>query len=172
MTDDGIGVQWGDRLYLDCETTGLNPPRDEVVEISIIDDHEAVFSTKVRPRRRKSWPDAQRVHGISPADVARAPAWDSDLLERIGQLVAGRQVVIYNAAFDTKFFPWGFWEDSDVQCCMLAFAKWEKRKRWRKLTEAADLVGHIWRGAAHGSLADCYATRDVWCFLQERRSGR
>jgi DNA polymerase-3 subunit epsilon len=61
-------------LYLDLETTGLHAPLDEIVEIAIIDDNGAVLlNTRVRPVRQTEWPEAQRIHGISPRDVAWAP---------------------------------------------------------------------------------------------------
>ena len=57
-------------VYLDIEATGLEP-KDEVVAIGIVDAAGAVrLDTLVRPRRKKTWPRTQRIHGISPADVA------------------------------------------------------------------------------------------------------
>ena len=61
-------------VYLNLETTGLNSAEDEIVEIGILADNgEPIIDSLVRPQRHRSWPNAQRIHGISPADVQGAP---------------------------------------------------------------------------------------------------
>jgi DNA polymerase III epsilon subunit-like protein len=47
-------------VFLDLETTGLDPRTDEIVEIGILDeDGRVLLDTLVRPVRHRSWPDAQ-----------------------------------------------------------------------------------------------------------------
>ncbi|ESQ14925.1 MAG: hypothetical protein N838_30690 [Thiohalocapsa sp. PB-PSB1] len=54
-------------VYLDLETTGLHPSRDEIVEIGILDDQgQPLLDTLVRPIRHTSWPEAEYNNGISP----------------------------------------------------------------------------------------------------------
>ena len=91
-------------VYLDLETTGLEP-EDEVVAIGILDAQGApLLDSLVRPQGPTAWPEAQRSHGISPDDVATAPTW-AELATRIHTAVADRQVVIYNADFDGRCCP-------------------------------------------------------------------
>ena len=78
-------------IFLDLETTGLDPRTDEIVEIGILDeDGQVLLDTVVRPERHRSWLDAQRVHGIAPAELAeRRIAAISRLLPELVDAPAG-----------------------------------------------------------------------------------
>ena len=155
-------------VFLDLETTGLGA-RDAVVEIAIIDaEGNVLINSLVRPKHRKRWPDAEAIHGIGPAEVADAPTLDL-LMPSITAAVRGTQVVIYNAAFDSKFLPEALEAAALVHCCMLQYAKFKgdwneyhNNYRWHKLTDAAKHIGYRFEGDAHRALADCKATRAVW----------
>lgn len=161
-------------VYLDLETTGLHAPLEEIVEIAIIDDNGSVLlNTHVRPVRQTEWPDAERIHGISPRDVAWAPTL-AQLSTRIQGLLYGREVVIYNAAFDTAFLERELRDAVHIHCCMLAYAEhageWSDSYggyRWHKLVDAADDVRFRWPGKAHSALGDALATRAVWRYLHD-----
>ncbi len=162
----------GPYVFLDLETTGIDPKRNEVVEISIIDSEgNILIDSLARPIKRKRWPDAEAVHGIGPKEVADSPTLD-ELAPRIVEAVKGKQVVIYNAEFDYKFIP-DLLEDAEViRCCMLRYAKFKGEwndyhgnYRWHKLIDAAKDIGYRFEGEAHRALADCLATRAVWQHL-------
>jgi DNA polymerase-3 subunit epsilon len=109
-------------LYLDLETTGLDPATDEILEIGILaDDGEILLDTLVRPLRHTAWPEAQRINRIAPADVAEAPAF-SALRSGIAESLSGARVVIYNADFDTGFLRAELAGAGEVLCAMRAFA--------------------------------------------------
>jgi DNA polymerase-3 subunit epsilon len=87
-------------VYLDTETTGLDRD-DEIVEISIVDsDGSLLFTSLVKPSRPIP-PDAQRIHHISNADVASAPAWPI-LWPSIRGFLYGRTIAAYNTSFDLR----------------------------------------------------------------------
>jgi DNA polymerase-3 subunit epsilon len=163
------------RCYLDVETTGFDPQRDEVLEIGLLDDDGTVLlDTLVRPQHRRHWLGAQAIHGIRPADVANAPTLP-ELRPRLIALLEGAEVIIYNAAFDGAFLPAELGQAAAVRCAMLAFAKaygeWNPRHgsyRWHKLSLAAAHIGYDWPGSAHRAIHDCQATRAVWHWLQGR----
>lgn len=165
-------------VYLDTETTGLNPALEEVLEIGILDDTGAVLlDTLVRPVRRLEWPEAQRIHGITPAAVAEAPTL-AELRPRIVAAVTGTRVVIYNAPFDSGFLAGELAAASEVVCAMRlfaeAFGEWDDRRgswHWQKLHVAAAHVGFSWPGSAHRAIHDCAAARAVWRWLQDRSGG-
>ena len=166
-----------DTFYLDTETTGLlskfSFADDEIVEIAIVDSQGcAVLNTLVKPTIKTSWRDAQRIHGISPADVAGAPTLE-ELLPEVRKIVEGNRVVIYNSGFDVQFFHDGFFAKSQVECAMLAYAEyvgeWNphyNNYRWHKLSVAAAATGFRDDVTFHRALGDALAARHVWLHVQ------
>ncbi len=91
-------------VCLDLETTGVDGSSDEILQVGIVDGTgEALMSTLVRPTAHSAWPAAQRVNGISPADVADAPTVLDLLPEISGLLASARMVVGFNVLFDLGF---------------------------------------------------------------------
>ena len=83
-------------VFLDVETTGLDPRTDEIIEIGILEDAGRVLlDSLVRPERHRRWPGAEAIHGIAPDDVADAPTLD-ELRPRIVAAIHDGLVVIYN----------------------------------------------------------------------------
>jgi len=156
---------------LDLETTGLDPEQDEILEIAIVDENgDPMLNTLVRPVRHQEWPDAQRIHGISPADVEHAPTL-ADLTQQIRDSVEGRTVIIYNADFDAAFLEGYLDCAADIRCCMEAYSDYRVDRygeEWRrhKLVMAAYDAEHDWgQDAAHRAIHDAAATLSVWQFL-------
>lgn len=152
-------------LFLDTETTGFSPNAgDAIVEIAIVDERGGtLINTLVDPGRSIPW-QAINVHGITD-DMVRGKPTLTQVLPRIREIVAGEQIVIYNAAFDTPFFPDRLRQATIVSCAMIQFAD-RLGGSWRKLEVAARHVGHRWTGDAHRALADALACRSVWLWLQ------
>lgn len=159
-------------VFLDLETTGLNPEEDEIVEVGILGaDGVPLVDSLVRPTQHESWPKAEALHGISPAAVQDAPPL-VDLRPRIVEAVTGAQVVIYNAPFDSGFLVAELAPAAEIRCAMREFAEvygeWSEEHqtwRWQRLHVAAAYVGFEWPGAAHRAIHDCAATRAVWRYL-------
>ena len=136
-------------VYLDTETTGLNPT-DQVVEICVLDhDGRVLVESLVRPTCRIS-PNARQVHGITDAMVKTAPTW-SELWPAVRKSLAGRRVAIYNARFDVDMMRQSHgahhlaWRAEEIQtfCVMQLYAsflgQWDSRRgsfRWHRLEEA------------------------------------
>lgn len=155
-------------VFLDTETTGLSPSAgDTIVEVAIVGaDGRALLDTLVDPRRSIPY-GASRVHGISDAMVRGKPTL-ADLMPEIRRIVGGEQVVIYNATFDTPFFPGHLREAQRIDCAMRRYSEAIGVSRWQKLDVAAHRVGHVWSGAAHRAKADALACRSVWAWLEQR----
>lgn len=160
-------------VYLDSETTGLEPGHDEVLEIGIVDDEgQPLVSSLVKPERATEWPDAERINSISPAMVADAPTL-AELMPAIRAATEGKRVVIYNAGFDVPFIPGLDEWAAEIRCAMLEYAEYAGEwndyygsYRWHKLTAAAQAVGFVWPGTAHRAETDALACRAVWRFLE------
>lgn len=143
---------------IDFETTGIDPEKDEILQVAVIDGKGQVLLNELcRPERTGDWAAAQRVNGIAPAMVADKPAF-SHFAPRVRELLAGaRRVVAYNAAFEQGFLraagidPAAFrWADPMEQ-----FARAFGGQK-RKLATAAGLFGIEF--SAHDALEDVRAT--------------
>jgi len=91
-------------VVLDVETTGLSPQRDRVLELALatVDGSGRVieeWATRINPQGPVG---ATHIHGITAADVARAPVF-SDVLGEVTHRLTGGAVVAHNAAFDLAF---------------------------------------------------------------------
>jgi DNA polymerase-3 subunit epsilon len=89
---------------LDFETTGLTPGFDRVVEVSIVrvdpgEQPRLAFDTLVNPSRPMA---ATEIHGITDADVAKAPRF-SEVAGEILAAAKGCVIAAYNVYFDVKF---------------------------------------------------------------------
>lgn len=160
-------------VYLDTEGTGLDPLTEAMLEIAIVNDAGTILvnSLIAPPAGIESWPKAQSIHGITPAMVSDAPEL-AQLTPQIEAAVRGRDVVIYNAAFDSAFLGQLLDSARSVQCCMEAWSEhvkdWDHRYgrfRWQSLSVAADAVQFAWPGQKHRALADTLACRAVWQYL-------
>ncbi len=163
-----------DICVIDTETTGLNVNFDEVLEIAILDSNgEVLLNTLVRPEKNVEWPDAQRIHGISPEDVQSAPTL-AQIRDEIREIVKHRIVVIYNAEYDSAMLEGCLDTADDVQCCMWGFTQvyaeqLDQPERWHKLVQASHFVGHDWgQDAAHRAIHDASATLSVWRWLHQK----
>jgi DNA polymerase III epsilon subunit-like protein len=160
-------------LFLDTETTGLNPPRDKLVEIAVVDENgDVVLDSLVNPLQPIG--DAKKIHGITDQMVQNAPTL-RDLWPTIEALVTGCHVVIYNAGYDAKFFPRRLAAAERISCCMQRFAgvygdwsTYHQSYTWKPLKTAMDFVGGRWSGKAHRALADARACRTVWQWLEDQ----
>jgi DNA polymerase-3 subunit epsilon len=152
-----------DWVILDTETTGLSS-LDEIVQVAIIGaDGGPLLDTLVKPTQPIS-PDATALHGISDADVGDAPLFP-EVFARIQEIITGKTVVIYNAAFDLRLVRQSLAkyqgsasgiEEEQAECAMLWYSAWvgemwpEGGYKWQKLI-----------GGDHTALGDCRATYRV-----------
>ncbi len=89
---------------VDVETTGLDPQRDRIVEMAIVQtdgqDITSQWCTLVNPGTGDAGPT--RIHGIASEWLAAAPSFD-DLVGDISARLVGRVPVAHNALFDFAF---------------------------------------------------------------------
>lgn len=167
-------------LYLDIETTGLDSGH-EIIEAALIDDEGHVLLDTLCDPGPSHWVDdeARAIHGITD-DMLEGQRPVAEVKAEIIDLCRGREVVIYNAAFELGFLPdLGLAKGAEtIHCAMEAFAKlngeWSdyyRDWRWQTLAVAARRAGHVWRGAGHRAVHDAYATRAVWhwCLANRER---
>jgi len=109
LGDERLRFMWdapppGEWVALDCETTGLNVHRDEIISIGavpIVGDTvltSARLELLVRPTRNISG-DAVRVHGLRERDVLEGLDPD-DAMMRLMRFIGSRPIVGYYLEFD------------------------------------------------------------------------
>lgn len=95
------------QIFLDTETTGLNPETgDRIVEIGCIEmvnrrltgRHLHLYLNPERPGSE----EATRIHGLTDAFLADKPKF-REVAEEFVEFVRGAEVIIHNAAFDVGF---------------------------------------------------------------------
>ena len=149
-------------VVIDTETTGLGEENNEVLSLSIVDyNGEVLFDHLIKPQKRVRWPNAQEIHGISPADVKN----EKTLLEYENELRGffdGSYLVVgYNAPFDVGMLRASGLDIHGIKAFDVMREAEKMNGRVTKLPECARIFGYE-EFEAHGSLADAKAT--AYCF--------
>lgn len=164
-------------IFVDTETTGLDCRTDEILSVSVVDHFgRCIFHSLVKPEHKKSWTDAERIHGITSEMVKNSPRFK--VLKPIhNRIFKGKHVVAYNMNFDSAFLGSSLRHADSLHCCMKAYAEhngeydpFRQSFRWKKLTDAVrdcnpDFVFH-----PHSSLDDSMAAREIWISLMKHKS--
>ena len=134
--------------------------RDEIVEIGIVDDRgQIIMDRLVRPIERKTWKSAQKVHGISPDDVADAPTLDA-IQDELLAAIRGKNVAIYNAPFDLRFMPSSLADEARSYVCVMNLFRKIHSGRYR-LKDALEWAG-ISQAISHRAIHDAMGTLGIW----------
>jgi DNA polymerase-3 subunit epsilon len=155
-------------LVFDCETTGTDKKRDQIIELCVqfgLDDGAESTVWRFRPQTPIS-PGAQAVHGIGMADLADCPAFAERAAE-VAAVFAGADVVVgYNLAFDIDMLQ------AEYERCGLppldfagttivdAFRLWQQCEPRSLMHAHRRFVGDAF-AAAHSASADVAATGRV-----------
>ncbi len=110
-------------VVADCETTGLDPQSDRVVEVALVRFRKGgpveSFSTYVNPERDIP-PEVSAVHGITSRDIQDAPCWP-EVSPHLASFVGPRELVVaHHANFDRSFLRC---LDSRTWACSERFAR-------------------------------------------------
>ena len=152
----------------DCETTGIDPERDEIVSFAVVrlnaaGDEVARLMTLVRPSQPIP-PEATAVHGISDADVASAPTFAELALELL-VLLEGAVFVAHNAGFDLSMLKHDLavvgvkYRPPAVACTLEAFRLLEPLAPAHNLEALCDR--YKIELDAHDALGDALATAEL-----------
>ncbi len=100
-------------IVYDTETTGLNPPQSEIIEIAMIKITNGVesdrFSTFVKPK--ETIPAfITKINGITNEDVANAPTIDEIVDKIVDFIGTDYPLIAHNATFDNKFLYYALGE--------------------------------------------------------------
>ncbi|MEA2362072.1 MAG: polymerase subunit epsilon [Thermoleophilaceae bacterium] len=162
-------------LAVDTETNGLAGDLCELTEVGAVlvgggELHET-FDSVVRTERPLSR-GIQRFTGITQAMVDAAPP-PREVLEEIGELLAGRVLIAHSARFDTRVLRQAFercgldWPKPPVLCTVQLARRFAPLARKRALAPLADSLG-IEVEEVHRALPDALTCARVFCALFPR----
>ena len=98
-------------IFLDTETTGLDPKIDEIIQIACVkvDDleffeinQEQIFHSYVKPSVGINM-HSFRIHGISEEFLKDKPTFDQ-ISTNLVNFISSNVIVAHNASFDMGFF--------------------------------------------------------------------
>lgn len=152
-------------ITLDTETTGLSPRFGhriiEIGAVEIIDGRITgrEFHTYLQPGRPVDW-RAQQVHGITDDMLRGQPSFHAKANELLA-FIAGSEVVMHNASFDTGFLDHELeqFNGSRLQehcrvTCSLRLARLRYPKMPNKLDDLLQRLKIPSRRDLHGALLD------------------
>lgn len=162
-------------VFIDVETTGLNPTKDAIVQISALRffgrkmiDGLNSYVDPLRPIPSAS----TAIHGITDAKVKDSPTIDK-IKEPFLKLIEGAILVGHNATFDLNFLDYAFHGalDGIEYIDTLEIAKALLDLPNYKLKTVADYAEFYPEGGYHDSLADCAATAAIFFRLAFDKPG-
>ncbi len=149
-----------DVLILDTETTGLKDA--EVIEVALIDmQGRTRLNTLVKPKTRRMNPYAQRVHGITLAQLQGQPSWP-EVLPELERVAGNATILAWNAPFDARMLEqtstlWGLYHPKLLfVCAMRLYARSQGRSAFglHKAVVAEGLDALLQTHASHRALGD------------------
>lgn len=173
-------------IVLDTETSGIERPA-EIVQIAVVScEGETLLNILLNPAGDIP-PAAYRVHGISKLDCADAPRWPAVKPELL-RLMAGKDVISYNAVFDRKLMHWtdeawklphtDYKADSPWCCAMEAYAEfcgeineYYGSYKWQKLTNAMQQQ-KLRPSGEHSALGDALMTFTLITWMDNHQGAR
>lgn len=153
-------------VFIDVETTGLNPVKDAIVQVSALRffgkkaiDGLNSYVNPLRPIPRNSI----KIHGITDEKVKDSPSID-EIKEPFMKLIEGATLVGYNATFDLNFLDHAF--HGALDCVeyidVMQIAKTFLTLPDYRLETVADYAEFHPEGGYHDSLTDCTATAAIF----------
>lgn len=158
-------------VLIDVETTGINPCRDAIVQISAVryqgDEKVDVMDTYINPLR-KIPSEATMIHGITN-DMVRSYPPIKEMRSRFMEVINDAILVGYNVLFDLRFLNMAFHGalTGSLYTDVLPMVKGKFKLPNYKLETVATHLGSCPEGGFHNSLADCEATAAVYFHLRQ-----
>lgn len=153
-------------VFLDVETTGTDPSKDEIIQISAIKflgtQEIERFNTYVNPGCPIPF-EATSVNGITDTIVANAPKI-YDIKESFFRFIDDAVLVGYNVSFDLRFISIAYGGALDgVQ--FIDVMNWAHKHLDLPnyhLKTVSEYLGFHPAGSFHDALTDCEATSDIF----------
>ena len=150
-------------VVIDTETTGLKAGEDEVLSLAIVDESgRELFNKRFRPVHKRSWPEAQKINGISWKDVKNEKEL-LDYSDELRQYFDGTYAIAgYNTFFDIKMLRGSGLYIAHVEVIDVMREFNNIFGGHNKLVDCAKYYGYSFD--AHDALNDARAT--AYCYTQ------
>mgnify|MGYP002604503381 CR=1 FL=1 len=162
-------------VFIDVETTGLNPNDDTIVQLSAVRyfGEKAVdgINTYIDPGRPIP-AEATHIHGITD-DIVRGAPKIGDVREPFMALIRDAVLVGYNTIFDLNFLNTAF-DDilaNSIYIDVLKETRTQLNLPDYKLETVANCLGVAPAGTFHDALNDCYVTASIFFHLGLQNDG-
>lgn len=150
-------------VFFDCETTGVDPYQDRIVELAIHVSGMHPVTTRINPGRPIP-PEASAVHGITDEDVSDAPRFE-EIAADVQRTIEGCVLVGYNCIrFDTILLDAELRRAGQSGC--IDFPEIDLYQVWQR-SEPRTLTGAVKRflgrdlDDAHSAAADASVLREL-----------
>ena len=173
---DGIrDILDGNSVIIDCETTGLDPVKDRIIEMSIISmDGSVLYNKMFNPLINISY-GAYAVHGISNDDVLNLPPMTQEDIFDIQAAIGSNTIAGYNVQFDLDMLYYSFernnvrwpYENHYTYCVMHEMSDFMGIEYFLSLQKAYDCFFKT-KPQTHRSLDDCRMTLSVLNKIREQ----
>ena len=160
-------------VFLDTETTRLDPKRHEIWEIAYAVDDGPIKSAIVPHKFTKPDPKALAMNGYldRAVDAKANHLFESELLDEL----TGATIVGANPAFDAAFLRarWGItpWHHRlwDIEAYAAGVLGWDSLKGMKGIAETLRVLGHDIPQPDHSAAADVAALRASFYALRDHR---
>lgn len=155
----------GAHIYVDLETTGLNPNQDRVCQVGIILPNGKEIDVLVNPEIPIS-PSSTALHGITNETVKNAPKFIDIANELITGLEEAEIFVAYNFTFDFQFLQNELFRTVHYELLESDFNFLDPYKIFRKMfPHNLANAYYFYTGkkieGAHGAINDIRCTKEV-----------
>lgn len=175
-------------VYIDTETTGFTPRLAKIIEVAavyvvdgkVVDEYSALANPGEEVLADLSIDRALEVNKIT-RDMLRQALPTAQVAEALQRFLARcdegepATYTAFNVAFDAKFLevePWSINRERFGECVMMAAAAVMDpyRKRFAKLSAAAEYFACEWDGDAHRATADARMAAKIHQVIRGRRA--
>jgi DNA polymerase-3 subunit epsilon len=169
-------------VVIDVETTGLNPRRDEIIELgllravqvggALIPSEETSLLIRLSPGRKLD-ETITRITGITQEQLERGGVEKAEACKTLEGFLGGRPLIVaYNAAFDMGFihsFLKRFGRESLLGKVRLldALTVYRDRRDYPHKLENALAAYRVERLSAHRAAGDAAATFSLLCAMEK-----